>query len=89
MSQSDVKLEFAPHLDLYSGWHFIKILENGDILGVKLTIIETQKIMGPDGKQKINPDGSRIYNINTNTVSRIFSFDDYKKAISSYFNEPK
>jgi hypothetical protein len=88
MTSEPLKTDFTPHIELYSVWSFVKLPETGEVLGFRMVPMEISKGMGNDGKQAINPDGTRMYNVAGTTIVRVFSYDKYLKIMAMSEQKP-
>lgn len=79
----NIKREFVPSTDLFNGWNFIKVSEDGTILGIKVMIIGLHNILTPDGTPAKNPDGTQVYAVESTNHVRNFTFKEYQAVIKS------
>lgn len=76
-------MKFLPHTDLYSGWTFVKINENGDVLGIKYAVLEVGCSLDQEGKMMKLHDASFNYLINGQVIVKVFSYDKYQAIMKS------
>ena len=79
----NMKREFVPSTDLFNSWSFIKVNEDGTILGIKIMIVGLHKLLNPDDTPLKNPDGTQMYAIESQNYVKNFTFKEYQSIIKS------
>lgn len=68
-------------MDIYNGWSFAKINEEGHIIGIKCIATAIFKLKTPDGNDMKNQDGTPVYQVETQQTVRIFTPEEFNKCV--------
>jgi hypothetical protein len=73
--------KFVPHIDLYSGWTFVSIPDDNIVLGLKNVVLKTLRVCNKDGSQQVAPNGEKIYSMESQTIVKIFTNEEYQQMM--------
>lgn len=84
MSVTKPETKFMPHTDLFSGWTFVSVNENDEVLGIKYVVLEVGGVLDKDKRQALNAQtGKNEYYIEGHIIVKVFTKDQYNKIVST------